>query len=108
MVNLRDGASTVIASVAKQSDFIVVFTKTRLLRYARNDRGLPSKPGKWGQALRNKPLLRHLSIVLVLKLALLWLLWAAFIRGQHVAVDPARMGSHLTLSPFFSNVPNRR
>ncbi|MFN3397651.1 MAG: cytochrome oxidase putative small subunit CydP [Sulfurimicrobium sp.] len=55
--------------------------------------------------MRNKPLLRHLSIALVLKTALLWLLWALFIRGQHVAVNPAHMGSRLTLSPFFSNVP---
>lgn len=84
MVNLRDDAST-FASVA------------------RTDRGLPSKLGKWGRALRNKPLLRHLSIVLLLKIALLWLLWAAFIRGHRVEVDPAHMGSRLALSPFFSN-----
>jgi hypothetical protein len=102
MVNLRDDASTV-ANVAKQSDFVVAFTKTRLLRYARTDRGLPSKLGKWGRALRNKPLLRHLSIVLLLKIALLWLLWAAFIRDHRVEVDPAHMGSRLALSPFFSN-----
>lgn len=63
----------------------------------------PSRLRQWGRALRNKPLLRHLSIVLLLKIALLWLLWAAFIRGHRVEVDPAHMGSRLALSPFFSN-----
>jgi hypothetical protein len=71
----------------------------------RPGRTLPSWLRAWSQALRGKPLLHRLSIVLLLKTALLWLLWAVFIRDQHVAVDPARMGSRLTLSPFFSNVP---
>lgn len=71
----------------------------------RPGRTLPSRLREWSRALCAKPLLRHLSIMLVLKTALLWLLWAVFIRSQHVAVDPARMGSRLTLSPFFSNVP---
>ena len=64
---------------------------------------LVTKLRKWRVALRDKPLLRHLSVVLLLKIALLWLLWAAFISDQRVEVDPARMGNRLSLSPSFSN-----
>lgn len=63
----------------------------------------PSRLRQWEQALCNKPLLRHLSIVLVLKIALLWLLWAVFIRDHRIEVDPAHMGSRLSLSTFYSN-----
>ena len=70
---------------------------------ARIERGLPARLRACGQALRDRPLLRHLAIVLVLKIALLWLLWAVFIRGHRVDVDPAHMGGRLALSPIFSN-----
>jgi hypothetical protein len=66
-------------------------------------RSSPSRLGQYGQVLRDKPLLRHLSVLLALKVALLWLLWAVFIRGQRVEVDPAHMGNRLSLSPIFSN-----
>lgn len=67
----------------------------------RADSELASWPVKWVRALRGKPLVRHLSIVLLLKIALLWLLWAAFVSGQRVGIDPAHMASRLSLSPFF-------
>jgi hypothetical protein len=45
MVNLRNDASTVIASVAKQSDFAIAASNTGLLRYARNDCPAAGLPG---------------------------------------------------------------
>ncbi|MHB0986983.1 MAG: cytochrome oxidase putative small subunit CydP [Sulfuricella sp.] len=63
---------------------------------------LLAKLRKWRAAIREKPLLRHLSVALLIKVVLLWLLWAAFIRDQRVDVDTTRMGSRLSLSPFSS------
>lgn len=70
---------------------------------ANADSGTVSNLRKWRLTLSNNPLVRHLSVLLLLKIALLWLLWAVFIRGQRVEVDPAHMGSRLSFSPFSSH-----
>lgn len=41
------------------------------------------------------PLLRHLALAVVLKLAVLVALWWGFIRDERVGVDPDRAAAHL-------------
>ena len=46
--------------------------------------------------LADRRLVRHLAIAVVLKLAVLALLWQVFVRDARVPVDAAAMGTHAT------------
>lgn len=72
-----------------------------------NANGGPS--GTAGMPASRRPrLMRHLAIVLVVKVILLALLWHAFIKPNKVAVDVEAMGSRIAgtaSQPRFQNTP---
>jgi hypothetical protein len=49
--------------------------------------------------LADRKLLREIVVVVVLKLAVLALLWNAFVRDARVPVDAARVASQLSAAP---------
>lgn len=57
------------------------------------------------------PLVRHLAIAVVLKLAVLCALWWAFIREERVGVDIDRAAAHLVVPgasvDVLTNAPSR-
>ena len=60
-------------------------------------------PRLWLKALsRASPLAREITLILVLKFALLWLLWQAFFSQPlaiHMRLDPARVADQLLHTP---------